>query len=87
MLNESITTEPDHSAECDQFFDSTHFLQRTFNTGIVYYQLPHINCIARSPNKSCLSHDTYLCQVIMTLHFLNDVIDVVESTRKSIITP
>ena len=34
------------------------------------------------PNKSCLSHRMCLYQVMMTLHFLNDVAYDAESTQK-----
>ena len=44
-------------------------------------------CIVTSwSDKCCLSHGMCLYQVIMTLHFLNDVVNDIESTRKSIIT-
>ena len=42
--------------------------------------------VAYWPDKRCLTHDMRLYQVIMTLHFLNDVVTDFESTRKSIIT-
>ena len=44
----------------------------------------HINCIVTHwPDKRWLPHDMCLYQVIMTLHFLNNVINGIESTRKS----
>ena len=44
------------------------------------------NCIvARCPDKHCLSRGVYLYQKIMTLHVLNDVVNDVESTPKSIL--
>ena len=33
----------------------------------------HIDCIVTLCDKSCLSHGLCLYQVMMTLHFLNDV--------------
>ena len=42
----------------------------------------HINYIvARPHDKRCLSHSMHLYQVTMTVHFLNDVVNDVESTR------
>ena len=38
------------------------------------------------PDKRSLSHGTCLYGVMMTLHFLNDIINDAESTQKSIIT-
>ena len=38
------------------------------------------------PDKHCLSHGMCLYQVMMTLHFLNDVANEAESTQKSKIT-
>ena len=37
-------------------------------------------------NVRCLSHSMCLFQVIMTSHFLNDVVNDIELTRKSIVT-
>ena len=42
----------------------------------------HSNCIVTSwPDKCCLSHGMCLYQVIMTLHFLNDIVNDIESTK------
>ena len=38
------------------------------------------------PDKRCLSHSVCLYQIMMTLHFLNDVANDAEPTQKSIIT-
>ena len=38
------------------------------------------------PDKLCLSHGMCLYQVMMMMHFLNDVANDTESTQKSIIT-
>ena len=38
------------------------------------------------PDKRCLSHGMCLYQVIITLHLLTDVVNDIESSRKSIIT-
>ena len=47
---------------------------------------PHLYCIVACwPDKCCLSQGKYLYQVIMMLHFLNDVVNDVELTWKSII--
>ena len=47
----------------------------------------HTNRIVGSwPDKRCLSHCMCLYQVIMTLHFLNDVVNDIESMRIPIIT-
>ena len=43
----------------------------------------HINCTL--PDKRCLSHGMCLYQVMMTLHFLNNVVNDAESTQKSIV--
>ena len=46
-----------------------------------------INSIVASwPNKRCLSQGISIYQVMMTLHFLNDVANDTESTQKSMIT-
>ena len=37
------------------------------------------------PDKRCLSHSMCLYQVMMTVHFMNDVANDTESTQKSII--
>ena len=45
----------------------------------------HNYCIAaRCPDKRCLSHGMY--QVMMSLHFMNDGVNDIESTQKSINT-
>ena len=44
---------------------------------LIIYQLP---IVAHWPDKRCLSDGMCLYQVIMMLHFLNDVIDDLEST-------
>ena len=49
-------------------------------TWLQFHQLP---IVAREPDKRCLSHDMLGQDDIA---FLNDVIDVVETTPKSIIT-
>ena len=52
------------------------------------YQLPLIlTACCTLPDKSCLSHGMCLYQVMMTLHFLNDVADDSESTQKLKIKP
>ena len=38
--------------------------------------------VAHLPVKRCLSHGMCLYQVIMTLHFLNDIANDAESTQK-----
>ena len=38
------------------------------------------------PDKHCLSHGMCLYQVMMTLHFLNDIANGAESTQKTKIT-
>ena len=45
----------------------------------------HINCIAAQPDKHCLSHGMCLYQVMMMLHFFNDVANDAESTQTTII--
>ena len=37
------------------------------------------------PDKRCLSHGMCLYQVMMTLHFLNDIANEAELTEKNII--
>ena len=50
---------------------------------ISFYQLPHIlTAFYTLPDKHCLSHSMCLYQVMMTLHFLNDVVSDTESTQK-----
>ena len=44
----------------------------------------HVNCIDDLINVGYLTECLY--QVMMTLHFLNDIINDVESTRKTITT-
>ena len=39
------------------------------------------------PGKCCLSHDMCIYQVMMTLHYLNDIANDAKSTQKSIVTP
>ena len=49
--------------------------------------ISHIICIAEGGRDKRLSHGMNLCQVIMTFHFLNDIVNDVESSaRKSIVT-
>ena len=50
-------------------------------SNIVSYQLHRI--LTALPDKRCLFHGMYLYQVMMTLHFLNDVANDTESTQKS----
>ena len=52
---------------------------------IVYLSITiRINCMqpCTLPDKHCLSHGMCLYQVMMTLHFLNDVANEAESTQK-----
>ena len=42
--------------------------------------------VARMPDKHCLSHGMCLNQVIMTLHFLYDVVNDIKLSQKLIIT-
>ena len=49
-----------------------------------FYHLPNILIVLGTlPDKRCLSHGMCLYQVMMTLHFLNDVSNDAESTPKS----
>ena len=50
-----------------------------------FYQLPLI-LKALLPDKRCLSHSMCLYQIMMMLHFFNDVANDPESTQKSKIT-
>ena len=55
-------------------------------TGRTYSYISHLSYYLHSftlPDKRCLSHGTCLYQVMMTLHFLNDVANDTESTQKS----
>ena len=57
------------------------------NKKVFFSVTSHITCIAAQwPDKRWLSHDMCLYQVMMTLHFLNDVANDAESTQQSIIT-
>ena len=48
---------------------------------LISYLASHISCIvARGPDKCWLSHGMCLYQVMVTLHFLNDVATGAEST-------
>ena len=58
---------------------------RFLNLLIISYR-SYYCIVTRWSDKRCLSHGMCLYQVIMTLHFLNDVVNDIESTRKSIIT-
>ena len=52
--------------------------------GLIFnkYQLPLIlTACCTLPDKHCLSHAMCLYQVMMTLHFLNDVASDAESTK------
>ena len=54
---------------------SIHFME-------TYFFLSVTSHICMLPDKRCLSHGMCLYQVIMTLHFLNDVANDAESTQK-----
>ena len=65
------------------------FIRNVKSLALVYhvYQLPPIlTALLALPDKHCLSHGMCLYQVMMTLHFLNDVANDAESTQKSKIT-
>ena len=50
---------------------------------MVYQVTIHNNCRrCKLPDKRCLSHGMCLYQVMMTLHFLNDVANDANSTQK-----
>ena len=51
----------------------------------ISYLSHHLHCCTL-PDKRCLSHGMCLCQVVMTLHFSNDVANDAESAHKSKIT-
>ena len=59
--------------------------ERAVWLGFISYLAYYLLCWAL-PDKRCLSHGMCLYQVIMTLHFLNDVDYDAESTQKSKIT-
>ena len=57
-----------------KFNKNLHWIQasgyKTFD------QLPHINCIVtRWPDRRCLSHGMCFYQVVVMMHFLNDVVN------------
>ena len=67
---------------------SGKFNIKIYSPSIVYLSAAStINCIvARWPDKRCLSQGMCLYQVMMTFHFLNDVVNDAESSQKSINT-
>ena len=69
-------------------FNTSFFITRINCLCNIFIRYRSYYCdVTRWPDKRCLSHCMCLYQVIMTLYFLNDVVNDIESTRKSIITP
>ena len=64
---------------------SLKFLRTIFLSLFIGNRL-HYCIVTRWSIKRCLSHGMCLYQVMMTLHFLNDVDNDAESTQSSIIT-
>ena len=73
-----IVVFPDHTHLL--FLQDFSFHILNFISYCSYYLI-----VACLPDKRCLSHRMYLYQVIMTLHFLNEVVNDIESSRDLII--
>ena len=66
-------------------FDFIHSYTKLLVTSFISYLSYKLHCCTLL-DKCCLSHDMCLYQVMMMLHFLNDVANDAESTQKSKIT-
>ena len=62
--------------------NNVHFNFRAAQYAIFIGHLSYkLHCLAL-PDKRCLSHGLCLYEVVMTLYFLNDIVNDAESTQK-----
>ena len=75
-----------HTPEDRFSHDEAHIFKLRNRKKVNISVTSHINCIvAQCHDERCLSHGMCLYQLIMTLHFLNDVINDIELPPKSTI--